>query len=454
MRPRLAAAVIATAVCAGYYFGSILGLLLRLPPATPSIIWPPNAILTAALLLVPPRRWWLVLLPVLPVHVVVQLPTGWPLTMVLALFLTNCAEAIVTAGTVWWLSDAPPRFDTPRQLSTFFLAVLAATAISGFLDAAAVTWFLEEVLDGLEPALLQQHPRATDDCPRAGRCRVRLAAVGPVALVEAARRGSGAGHWPDGHERGGFWRRPVPASATSRGIESGPARAAAAVSPVGGRAVRHAGRRGDALHRDDSGCLVRGPRSGAVRGDVTHDNGSGAHAVAHPGCRDGSVAGRARPGTAGDTERARRAAGLRGDPRAPLWCVRSGSERPHGRWIRRVARTHRHVPRHQVRQALRALGARSDARFPLRMDTSRLPGAAAAGRQARFSLGVQPARALPLGRGVVGRATSRPRRATTCARCSGTATPRRSSCRSGQAIGRLARWRSGRLTNAHGQTRS
>ncbi len=76
---RVAALGIAIAVCAGYYFGSILGLLLRVPPATPSIIWPPNAILTAALLLVPPRRWWLVLLPVLPVHIAVELPTGWPL---------------------------------------------------------------------------------------------------------------------------------------------------------------------------------------------------------------------------------------------------------------------------------------------------------------------------------------------------------------------------------------
>ena len=113
MRPRLEAVAIALTVCAGYYFGSILGLLLRLPPATPSIIWPPNAILTAALLLVPPRRWWLVLLPVLPVHVAVQLPTGWPLTLVLSLFLTNCTEAIVAAGTVWALSDAPPHFDTP-----------------------------------------------------------------------------------------------------------------------------------------------------------------------------------------------------------------------------------------------------------------------------------------------------------------------------------------------------
>ena len=144
MRPRLDAVAIALTVCAGYYFGSILGLLLRLPPATPSIIWPPNAILTAALLLVHPRRWWLVLLPVLPVHIAVQLPTEWPLTLVLSLFLTNCTEAIVSAGTVWALSDAPPHFDTPRRLSTFFGAVVAATAISGFLDAAAVSLFTSE----------------------------------------------------------------------------------------------------------------------------------------------------------------------------------------------------------------------------------------------------------------------------------------------------------------------
>jgi two-component system sensor kinase FixL len=144
MRPRLEAVAIALTVCAGYYFGSILGLLLRLPPATPSIIWPPNAILTAALLLVPPRRWWLVLLPVLPVHVAVQLPTGWPLTLVLSLFLTNCTEAIVAAGAVWTLSDVPAHLDTPRRLSTFFAAVVAATAISGFLDASAVSLFTSE----------------------------------------------------------------------------------------------------------------------------------------------------------------------------------------------------------------------------------------------------------------------------------------------------------------------
>jgi C4-dicarboxylate-specific signal transduction histidine kinase/integral membrane sensor domain MASE1 len=142
MRQHLATAGIALALCAAYYLGSILGLLLRVPPATPSIVWPPNAILTAALLLVEPRRWWLVLLPVLPVHLYVQLPTGWPLSLVLPLFLSNCSEAVITAGVVWMWSDAPPRFDTPRRLAVFFAAIVAGTMISGWFDAAAVAMSL------------------------------------------------------------------------------------------------------------------------------------------------------------------------------------------------------------------------------------------------------------------------------------------------------------------------
>ena len=72
------------------------------------------------------------LLPVLPVHIAVELPMGWPLSLVLALFATNCTEAIVTAGVVWLLSDSPARFDTPRRLSTFFLAIVLGTSCPGF----------------------------------------------------------------------------------------------------------------------------------------------------------------------------------------------------------------------------------------------------------------------------------------------------------------------------------
>ena len=44
----------ALAVSLSYYLGANLGLILRFPPATPSVMWPPNAILTATLLLTPP----------------------------------------------------------------------------------------------------------------------------------------------------------------------------------------------------------------------------------------------------------------------------------------------------------------------------------------------------------------------------------------------------------------
>jgi signal transduction histidine kinase/integral membrane sensor domain MASE1 len=145
MRNRLVAAGIAVAAASGYYLGSVLGLLLRLPPATPSVIWPPNSILTAILLLVPTQRWPLVLLSALPVHLWVELNTpGWPLMMVVSLFVTNSCEAILVAGGLRLLSDAPTRFDTPRRLSILFIVIVSAIVLSSFADAAAVNWFVGE----------------------------------------------------------------------------------------------------------------------------------------------------------------------------------------------------------------------------------------------------------------------------------------------------------------------
>ena len=83
---------------AGYYLTSLLGLALRLPGSTPSVLWPPNAVLTAALLLTPVEWWSFCLLAALPGHLLVQLPTGWPFPMIAVLFITNCTEAIVGAS--------------------------------------------------------------------------------------------------------------------------------------------------------------------------------------------------------------------------------------------------------------------------------------------------------------------------------------------------------------------
>jgi C4-dicarboxylate-specific signal transduction histidine kinase len=144
-RHPLALALIGLGACGAYYAGSLIGLQLRLSGATTSVIWPPNAVLTSVLLLTPPRRWLLLLACVLPVHVLIQLPTGWPLPLIGTLYLTNCSEALIAAGGLYLLSDAPWRFDTVRRLMAFFAAaVIVAPALSSFADAGAVAWFRGE----------------------------------------------------------------------------------------------------------------------------------------------------------------------------------------------------------------------------------------------------------------------------------------------------------------------
>ena len=128
-------------VCLAYYVGAHLGLILRFPPATPSVMWPPNAILTATLLLAAPRRWWIYLLAAFPAHLAAELG-ALPTSLVLGLFVTNCSEALIAAAGVRWLSGggAPSRFDTLRRVAAFIVAaVVLAPFLSSFLDAIVVT---------------------------------------------------------------------------------------------------------------------------------------------------------------------------------------------------------------------------------------------------------------------------------------------------------------------------
>jgi two-component system sensor kinase FixL len=124
-----------------YYVGANIGFILRIPPATPSVLWPPNSVLTATLLLAPRRRWWIYLLAAFPAHLAAELPAGWPTSLVLALFATNCSEALVAAVCVRHFSDAPTRLDTLRRVVVFIAgAALLAPFLSSFADAAAVAW--------------------------------------------------------------------------------------------------------------------------------------------------------------------------------------------------------------------------------------------------------------------------------------------------------------------------
>jgi signal transduction histidine kinase/integral membrane sensor domain MASE1 len=135
----LAVAAAALAVCVGYFVGANIGFILRLPAATPSVLWPPNSILTATLLLAPPRRWWIYFLAALPVHLAVELPVLSPPALVFALYATNCLEALVGAASVRALSDRPARLDTLSRVAAFVLgAGILGPFLSSFVDAAAV----------------------------------------------------------------------------------------------------------------------------------------------------------------------------------------------------------------------------------------------------------------------------------------------------------------------------
>jgi signal transduction histidine kinase/integral membrane sensor domain MASE1 len=139
--PRVRTAGIALLISAAYYVGSQVGFLLTFPPLTPSVMWPPNAILTAALLLSPPRRWWIYLLAALPAHIAVQAPQSWPTALVLVLFVTNCSEALIAALLVRrFAPQGRITFASLPSAGTFIVcAGLAAPFLSSFLDAAAVT---------------------------------------------------------------------------------------------------------------------------------------------------------------------------------------------------------------------------------------------------------------------------------------------------------------------------
>jgi C4-dicarboxylate-specific signal transduction histidine kinase len=128
-----------------YLLTSQIGLALRLPASTPSVLWPPNAVLTTALLLSPVSWWPLCLAAALPAHLVVQVPTGWPLPMIGLLFVTNCSEAVVGAGIARRLARGRLRLETVRGLAIFFVAVVVAGPfVSNFPDAAVVHWFRGE----------------------------------------------------------------------------------------------------------------------------------------------------------------------------------------------------------------------------------------------------------------------------------------------------------------------
>ncbi len=137
--------LLALGIALAYALAARLGFVLRFPPATTSVLWPPNALLTAALLLTPRERWWILLAAVFPAHVLVEVHAGLPASLVLGLYVTNCSEALLGAALLHRWSDAPTRIDSLRRVTAFLAAaVIVAPLATSFADAAVVHWLRDE----------------------------------------------------------------------------------------------------------------------------------------------------------------------------------------------------------------------------------------------------------------------------------------------------------------------
>jgi PAS domain S-box-containing protein len=131
--------VISVLVGIGYYAGAKLGFALTFQPHPVSVMWLPNSILLAGFLLSPVRIWGLILLTVLPAHLAVELGGGVPWSMVLCWFISNSFEALIGAVAIRLLSKGPVRFDSFRNIGTFFFwGALMAPFLSSFIDAGFV----------------------------------------------------------------------------------------------------------------------------------------------------------------------------------------------------------------------------------------------------------------------------------------------------------------------------
>jgi two-component system, LuxR family, sensor kinase FixL len=190
------AVTVAAAAGASYYVGALVGLQLRLPPATPSVLWPPNAILTAFLLFVPVRHWWSVLLGAAIAHFAVQLQV-WSPGFVTAIFLSNCSEALLAAGVIRYVSDEPARFDTLRRVAILLVSGgLVAPFVSSFIDAGVVRMFHGE------------------DYWTVWRIRFPSNVLAQLAIVPAIAAGLNWGH----SVREWSWRRWLEATAIAGGL--------------------------------------------------------------------------------------------------------------------------------------------------------------------------------------------------------------------------------------------
>jgi signal transduction histidine kinase len=129
--------LIAVLVAISYYLGAQIGFFLTPAHSPIETFWPPNAILLAAFLLAPPRMWWTFLLAVLPVHLLIHLRIGVPLSPTLGWFFWNGCQSLIAATCMLYFNRGKRLFDSVRGVSVFLVfGVLLPALVTSLLDAA------------------------------------------------------------------------------------------------------------------------------------------------------------------------------------------------------------------------------------------------------------------------------------------------------------------------------
>lgn len=123
---------------AAYYLTAKVGFVFALQPGPVSTLWMPNSILLATLLLLPRRSWWIAIAAALPAHLASELQSGVSVLVSLALFFSNCAQALIGAIGISYFVRDRLRFDRFRDFIVFvFFGAFLAPFLTSFLDIGA-----------------------------------------------------------------------------------------------------------------------------------------------------------------------------------------------------------------------------------------------------------------------------------------------------------------------------
>ena len=106
-------------------------------PVVAAPFWFPDAVLLCGLLCTRPKWWWLLLVAILPVRLLVEVPFNLQLWFLGAVYVNDCAKAVLAALLLRRFLDDPIRLRSMRDLGVYFLfAVVLVPALSALGGAA------------------------------------------------------------------------------------------------------------------------------------------------------------------------------------------------------------------------------------------------------------------------------------------------------------------------------